>query len=183
MLLGEPAGGVLLDSVPTLRARGRVGAKPLLHVSRPYVEEWVKPTRRIAYSSVREEVKRLWRSAWLPRTFPDGLPPLPIERVVEREPRTVRDLLPRGAPLEVDGTWLMPDTWPHFLDGARGAALMTRDSDALDTVSADARIFVSTCIKCFKSVDTRREPCSGDAYRKQVDVFCVRGNWRQAEGR
>ena len=113
-----------------------------------------------------------WRSAWLPRTFPDGLPPLPIERVVEREPRTVRDLLPRGASLERNGTWLLPDNWPDFRSGVRGAALMTRDPDALDTVSADARIFVSTCIKCFKSVDTRCELCSGDAYRKQVDVFC-----------
>ena len=128
---------------------------------------WVEPTPRVS-----EEVEPLRRSAWLPRTFPDGLKPLPIERVEERPPRTVRDLLPRGAPLERDGTWLMPDTWPHFLNGARGAALMTRDSDALKSVGADAPIFVRTCIKCSKSVDTRCELCSGDAYRKQVDVFC-----------
>ena len=31
---------------------------------------------------------------------------------------------------------------------------------------------VCTCIKCFKSVYTRCELCSKDAYRKQVDVFC-----------
>jgi hypothetical protein len=42
----------------------------------------------------------------------------------------------------------------------------------LGTVGADARVFVCTCIKCFKSVDARCELCSGDAYRKQVDVFC-----------
>jgi hypothetical protein len=91
---------------------------------------------------------------------------------VEQPPHTVRDLLPRGALLEQDGTWLMPDTWPHFLDGADGAALMTRDSDALISVGADAPIFVRSCLKCSKSVDTRCEPRSGDAYRKQVDVFC-----------
>ena len=42
----------------------------------------------------------------------------------------------------------------------------------LGTVGADAHVFVCTCIKCFKSVDTRCELCSKDAYRKQVDVFC-----------
>jgi len=42
----------------------------------------------------------------------------------------------------------------------------------LGTVGADACVFVCTCIKCFKSVDTRCELCSKDAYRKQVDVFC-----------
>ena len=128
---------------------------------------WVEPTPRVS-----EEVEPLRRSAWLPRTFPDGLKPLPIERVEERPPRTVRDLLPRGAPLERDGTWQMPDNWPHFIDGVPGAALMTRDSDALKSVGADAPIFVRRCFKCCKSVDTRCEPCSGEAYRKQVDVYC-----------
>ena len=174
--LGEPAGGTLLDSVPMLRARKRQsalrvlsafrarerdGEKPMLQVSPPYVPTWVELTPRVS-----EEVEPLPRSAWLPRTFPDGLKPLPIERIVEKPPRTVRDLLPRGAPLERDGTWQMPNNWPHFIDGAPGAALMTRDSDAFEMVGADAPIFVRRCFKCCKSVDTRCEPCSGDAYGK-----------------
>jgi hypothetical protein len=79
MLLGEPAGGTLLDSVPmprarerqqlsalrvlsAFRARKRDGEKPLLQVSPPYVPTWVEPTLRVS-----EVVEPLPRSAWLPR--------------------------------------------------------------------------------------------------------------------
>jgi hypothetical protein len=44
--------------------------------------------------------------------------------------------------------------------------------DCTSEVCADALIFVRTCIKFFKSVDTRCEPCSGAAFREQLDVFC-----------
>jgi hypothetical protein len=194
MLLDEPAGGALAGAdqhvdinatspllslrhhVPIWRQRIKISYSSEEEASSDG-EEKLTPRRSLLARSARgasdgEEKKLTPLRALLKHTARGGLPPLPIERVVERPPHTVRDLLPRGAPLERDGTWLMPDNWPHFLDGAHGAALMTSDPDDLTPVSEDALIFVRTCIKCSKSVDTRCEPCSGDAYRKQVDVFC-----------
>jgi hypothetical protein len=52
----------------------------------------------------------------------------------------------------------------------------------LGTVGADARVFVCTCIKCFKSVDARCELCSGDAYRKQVDCGGRAQEWIWGQG-
>jgi hypothetical protein len=163
MLLDEPAGGALAGADQHVNINA---TSPLLSL-RHHVPIW-RQRITISYSSEEEvssggEEKKLTPlRALLTRTARGGLPPLPIERVVERPPRTVRDLLPRGAPLERDGTWLMPDNWPHFLGGARGAALMTSDPDDLTPVSEDALIFV-------------RSHC----------VFAppVRGNWGQAEGR
>jgi hypothetical protein len=185
MLLDEPAGGALAGAdqhvninatspllslrhhVPIWRQRIKISYSSEEEVSSGGEEKKLTPRRSLLARSARgasdgEEKKLTPLRALLTRTARAGLPPLLIERVVERPPRTVRDLLPRGAPLERDGTWLMPDNWPHFLDGARGAALMTSDPDDLTPVSEDALIFV-------------RSHC----------VFAppVRGNWRQAEGR
>ena len=185
MLLDEPAGGALAGAdqhvninatspllslrhhVSIWRQRIKISYSSEEEVSSGGEEKKLTPRRSLLARSARgasdgEEKKLTPLRALLTRTARGGLPPLPIERVVERPPRTVRDLLPRGAPLERDGTWLMPDNWPHFLGGARGAALMTSDPDDLTPVSEDALIFV-------------RSHC----------VFAppVRGNWRQAEGR
>jgi len=135
-------------------------------------EKKLPPPRSLLTRSARgasdgEEKKLLPRRALLTRAA--GLPPLPIERVVERPPRTVRDLLPRGAPVERDGTWLIPDTWPHFLVGARGAALMTCDSDDLKSVSAER-----AAVAC-QTMHPRRA-------HQGLHLPPVRGRWERSAG-